>query len=105
MEEKELIQRLTEIEQRSKSNTKRLDEHDKKIEDIHDLTYSVKELAVETKNMREDVNKMDNRLNILEEKPAKNWDNLVKTIITRNCNSSFGLFFGKVRVIGRKCLL
>lgn len=92
--ENDYIQKLIETEQRSKSNTKRIDEHEKKIEDIHDLTYSIKELAIEVKNMREDINKVDTRLNVLEEKPAKNWDNLIKTIITRNCNSSFGLFFG-----------
>lgn len=45
MQEKELIERLVEVEQRSKSNTKRLNEHDDKLEDIHDLTYAVKELA------------------------------------------------------------
>ena len=52
MEEKELIERLVQVEQRAKSNTKRLDEHDEKLEDIHDLTYAVKELANETKLMR-----------------------------------------------------
>ena len=36
MQEKELIERLVEVEQRSKSNTKRLNEHDDKLEDIHD---------------------------------------------------------------------
>ena len=92
MDEKE---RLVAVEERAKSNTKRLDEAERKIEDIHDLTYSIKELASETKRLREDVNKIDVRLNTLEEKPAKNWDNLTKTIITRNCNSSSGLFFSQ----------
>nr|DAJ09199.1 MAG TPA: hypothetical protein [Caudoviricetes sp.] len=45
MEEKELIERIVQVEQKSKSNIKRLDEHDEKLEDIHDLTYAVKELA------------------------------------------------------------
>ena len=47
--EQENIQRMIETEQRSKSNTKRLDEHDikfkevsNKLEDIHELTYSIK---------------------------------------------------------------
>ena len=89
------VERLVAVEERAKSNTKRLDEAERKIEDIHDLTYSIKELATETKRLREDVNKIDNRLNTLEEKPAKNWEDLMKTIITRNCNSSSGLFFSK----------
>ena len=89
------LERLVAVEERAKSNTKRLDEAERKIEDIHDLTYSIKELATETKRLREDVNKIDNRLNTLEEKPGKNWEDLMKTIITRNCNSSYGLFFSK----------
>ena len=90
MDEKE---RLVAVEERAKSNTKRLDEAEKKIEDIHDLTFSVKELALETKRLREDVNKIDTRLNDVEQKPAKNWESLIKTIITRNSNSYSGLFF------------
>ena len=99
MDEKE---RLVAVEERAKSNTKRLDEAERKIEDIHDLTYSIKELASETKRLREDVNKIDVRLNTLEEKPAKNWENLTKTIITRICNSNFGVFFSKIWFIRRK---
>lgn len=92
MDEKE---RLVAVEERAKSNTKRLDEAERKIEDIHDLTYSIKELATETKRLREDVNKIDSRLNTIEEKPAKNWESLTRTIITRNCNCSSGLFFSQ----------
>lgn len=94
------LERLVSVEERAKSNTKRIDEHDKKIEDIHDLTYSIKELAIEVKNMREDINKVDSRLNILEEKPVKNWDNLKWLIITRNCNSNSGFFIRKNWFIG-----
>lgn len=67
--EKDYTEKIIETEQRSKSNTKRLDEHDNKfkevdckLEDIHELTYSIKEIATETKLMREDVNKLDTRV-------------------------------------------
>ena len=59
--EEEYIRKMVETEQRSKSNTKRIDEHeakfkdvDSKLEDIHELTYSIKEIATEVKLMRED---------------------------------------------------
>lgn len=68
MEKTDII-KLQETEDRSKSNTKRLDEHDikfkevdNKLEDIHELTYSIKEIATEVKLMREDVNKLDTRV-------------------------------------------
>ena len=42
MQEKELIERLVQNEQRGKSNTKRLDEHDERLEKLED-TYSIME--------------------------------------------------------------
>lgn len=80
MEDKELIERLVEVEQRAKSNTKRIDEHDNKLEDIHDLTYAVKELANETKLMREDVNNLNNRVANIESEPAKEYKDIKKNI-------------------------
>lgn len=80
MEDKELIERLVEVEQRAKSNTKRIDEHDEKLEDIHDLTYAVKELANETKLMREDVNNLNSRVANIESEPAKEYKDIKKNI-------------------------
>lgn len=80
MEDKELIERLVEVEQRSKSNTKRIDEHDGKLEDIHDLTFAVKELANETKLMREDVNNLNSRVANIESEPAKEYKDIKKNI-------------------------
>lgn len=84
MEDK-YIERLVETEQRSKSNTKRLDDHDKKIDDIHNLTVAVREIATEMKAMREDVNKIDKRVLAIEDKPSKRmdliWGYIVSAII------------------------
>lgn len=73
--------RLTEVEQRSKSNTHRLEEHEKKLDDITDLVLSVKELAMETKHMREDLNETIQRLSKLESKDADKWDKFKWLII------------------------
>lgn len=100
MEEK-YIQMLIEAVQSCKSAHKRLDKVEKNIEEIKNLTIAVKEIAMETKATREDVNDMNSRLKDVENKPAKNWESLSKTIITRNSNSYLGLFFSKIWVIGR----
>ena len=85
--EKEELERLVEVEQRSKSNTKRLDENDArlkevdaKLDDIHELTYSIKEIANEVKLMREDVNKLDKRVENIEQEPAKEYNDTKKLI-------------------------
>lgn len=75
MENTEIIEKLAHIEERAKSNTKRIDALENKVENIYELTISVKEIATEMKAMREDVNKMDSRLSELEEKPLKEYEN------------------------------
>lgn len=72
--EKEYLERLVEVEQRSKSNTKRLDEDERKIEDIHSLALSIRDIATEVKLMREDLNKIDKRVLAIEDKPGKRMD-------------------------------
>ena len=70
----EIEHRLTEVEARSKSNTKRLDEHDEAIKENSNLIGAIKELATETKYMREDLNENIARLNKLESKDGDKWD-------------------------------
>lgn len=102
MEKADII-KLQEIEDRSKSNTKRLDEHDarfkeveKKLEDIHDLTYSIKEIAKEVKLMREDVNKLDVRVGNIENEPAKDYKEVKKAIRDKIILSVVGAIIGAV---------
>lgn len=66
--------RLTEVDARSKSNTKRLDEHDKAIKENNALIGAIKELATEVKYMREDLNDTIERLNKLENKDGEKWE-------------------------------
>lgn len=66
--------RLTEVDARSKSNTKRLDEHGKAIKENSALIGAIKELATEVKYMREDLNDTIERLNKLEGKDSDKWE-------------------------------
>ena len=49
---------------------------------IQDLAMSVKEWAINSKNMMEEQKKQGERLEKLENKPADRWNTLTKTIIT-----------------------
>lgn len=71
---KEIEHRLTELEQKAKSNAHRLDEHDEAIKENSNLISAIKELAVETKYMRADLNETIERLNKLEKKDGDKWD-------------------------------
>ena len=94
--EKEYIERLVEIEQRSKSNTKRLDNVEGKVEDIHSLTIAIKEIATEVKIMREDLNKIDKRLITLEDKPSKRMDLIWGYIVSALVGGLIGYTFIKL---------
>ena len=74
--EKEELERLVEMEQRSKSNTKRLDKLELKVDDIHNLALSVQAMATEMKAMREDMTNIDNRVLAIEAKPSKKLDSI-----------------------------
>ena len=88
MENTEIIERLVETEQRSKSNTKRLDEIETEVKENRELTVAVKEIATEMKYLREDQNKMNERLKIIEEKPVKEYEE-TKTQIRKQVISFF----------------
>ena len=80
--DKQEIERLVEVEQRSKSNTKRLDNLESKVDDIHNLTLSVREIATEMKAMREDMNNIDKRVLAIEDKPNKKLDSMWGYIVS-----------------------
>lgn len=82
VEEKvELEHRLTEMDARCKSNTKRLNEHDEVLKQNSELLGSIKELTVETRYMREELNKTSSDLGTAKEeiedlkcKDSDKWD-------------------------------
>lgn len=80
MNDLELVQKLTETESRSKSNTKRLDEAEKKISDISKLTEAVAVMASEQKHMNVKMDKMEKKLDDIAEKPGKKWDGFLETV-------------------------
>lgn len=75
--------RLTEIESRSKSNTKRLDEMEKRQDDLADLVSTVKVLADREARVEDDVSEIKNDVKEMKAKPGKRWEGIVdKAIMT-----------------------
>ena len=66
--------RLTGVEQRAKSNTNRLNEHDEILKSNSEMIGAIKELATEVKYMRGDLNETVERLNKLEGNDGDKWD-------------------------------
>jgi len=82
MEQKlDMEHRLTQVEDRSESNTHRLEELEKRQDNLEELTSSVSVLAANQKHMEIDVKEIKADVKSLTEKPAKRWDGIVEKAI------------------------
>lgn len=79
--EVEIEHRLTEVEDRSKSNQHRLDEMEKRQDNLDDLVSTVKVLAVREEAVENDVKEIKSDVKMLTSKPGKMWESMVEKII------------------------
>lgn len=89
MNEVEIEHRLTENEQRAKSNTHRLDKLEPIVEEIHTMSKTMVQLVEEVKHtnetvlsLDEKVDRMDSRVDDMERAPADNAKKYKTTAIT-----------------------
>ena len=73
--------RLADVENRSKSNTRRLDKLEESTEAINKLATSVQVMATKQDGMAETLERLDTKVECIEAKPGKRWDSLVEKII------------------------
>lgn len=74
--------RLVECEQRSKSNTRRLDEMRPIVDEIHKMGELLVEITTEMRHTNKDLREIKDKVETLEERPAKKWDTLSTVIVT-----------------------
>lgn len=96
MDERDIEHRLTEVEGRSKSNTKRLDEMEKRQDDLDELVSVVKVLAVREENVENDVKEIKSDVKSLASKPAKRWDTLINQLIISVVAALAGFILAKL---------
>ena len=88
--------RLTECEERSKSNTKRLNEMEKRQNDLSDLVGTVRVLASREERVEQDVKEIKTEVKKINEKPAKRWETVVTYVIAGVVAAVIGYIFGKL---------
>ena len=74
-------QRISAVEQSTKSAHKRLDELISLNDSVKNLAISTATMAEQLKTLTENSEKMDEKLSALELKPAKRWEVVVSQII------------------------
>lgn len=88
--------RLTEVEQRSKSNQYRIAEVEKRQDNLDELVGTVKVLAVREQQVESDVKEIKSDVKSLTEKPAKKWDSLSDKILTVIVGALVGFILAQI---------
>ena len=73
--------RVTEVEERSKSNTKRIDKMEKRQDNLEKLVETVGEIKVEMKHNRSDLDEIKTDVKTLTGKGSKRWDSVTEKVI------------------------
>ena len=94
--DREWEHRLTAAEDRGVSNTRRIDELEKRQDNLDDLVTTVKILAVKEEAVESDVKEIKSDVKSLTEKPAKRWDGLVDKIILTVAAAVVGFFLAQM---------
>lgn len=88
MTNEEAAIKIAELDQRAKSNTRRVEKLEIQTEAIQSLATSVEILVREQRHQTEaveriekNVDKLNVKVEVLEQKPAKRWDNIVEKVV------------------------
>ncbi len=87
-------ERLTKMEERGKSNSKRLDELEKLADAIHEQNKNIAELVIETRHTNETLQSHEVRLSKIEGKPSRWLEGLAKIVVTAIISGVIGLLIG-----------
>ena len=88
--------RLTEVESRSKSNEHRLDEVEKRQDNLDKLVATVEVLAVKESNVENDVKEIKTDVKMLTNKSGQRWDGLVDKIILTIAAAIVGFLLSRI---------
>ena len=88
--------RLTQVEQRAKSNTHRLERLEESTEAINRLATSMEVMVNKQEQVAETVEKLDSKVTALEEKPIRRVDSLVDKVIWAVCAAMIAFLLARI---------
>ena len=88
--------RLTEVEERCKSNTHRLDELERRQDNLDDLVSAVKVLSVREENVENVVQEIKNDVKSIKDKPGQRWDSIVDKVIWAVLAAVIAFILGRI---------
>lgn len=88
--------RLTAVEDRAKSNTRRIDDLEKRQDNLDELVSSVKVLAYREQAVENDVAEIKKDVKSIKAEPGKRWTKVVETLIVTVVAAIIGFALGKI---------
>lgn len=90
--------RMTAVEDRSKSNTLRLNRLEENTAVLNRLATAVEVMATKQDTMGESVERLETKVDTLESKPGKRWDGLVDKLILTVAAALVGFLLAQLGV-------
>ncbi len=88
--------RITAVEDRSKSNSRRLDEVERRQDNLDKLATSVEVLATKEASVEQDVKEIKTDVKALASKPGKRWDALIDKALWAVVGAVIMYFLGQL---------
>lgn len=88
--------RLTSVEQRSKSNTHRIEKLEESTEAITRLATSMEVMVSKQEQVAETVEKLDGKVSAIEAKPVKRLDGLIDKIVWAVCAAMIAYLLSQI---------
>lgn len=103
MTPEELAIDFARVEEQTDNNTRRIDKLEQQTEALNDIATSVKLLVAEQTHQTEammaiknDVAKLDQKVETIEKKPGDRWNQVVEKVILLTVAAVVGLIFAKI---------
>ena len=94
MDDKNCDERLVAVEQRAGSNTRRIDKLEQDNGALHEMATSIKVMATEMEYMRKAQDDLNDRITVIEDKPAARMEQIVSAVIVALVGICIGYLFG-----------
>lgn len=96
MDEVKLENRLTAVEKLAGSNRHRIDDVEKRQDNLDELVASVAVMAKEQEHIKEDVTEIKDDVKTLADRPGKRWDGLVDKVVWAICAAVIAFVLARV---------
>lgn len=91
----EYEERVARIDDENIRQNRRLENLEKGVDKITDLTSSIREMAITLGSMQKELEKQGQRLEAIEDEPAEKWRTLTKTVLTVIASAVIGYLLAK----------